>query len=282
MGCNVDDPISTELSGFDISAVAAAYAKAQPTHFFTLDGFLREDFAREVAAAYPSFEEAVALAEQGAGRRFERVNEDIKVQVTDSSRFAEPVRRLNELLASRAFIEKLETITGIEGLLPDPSLRGAGMHVMGRGGNLGVHLDFNHLEEADLWRRINLLVYLTPDWQPSWGGEFDLWDPDVKECLGVIEPMFNRCAAFNTTTESFHGVRAIRCPDGVTRNTFAVFYYTKQRPPEFAGQTFSTIYRARPGEWWKRFVRMPADAVRRGVHQARRRLRRAIRRRRQA
>ncbi|MGH0029490.1 MAG: 2OG-Fe(II) oxygenase [Myxococcota bacterium] len=274
----MDDRLSPLLSPLDVSALASAWEKAQPTHFFTTDDFLAPDFAREVAAAFPSYADAVARADAGAGKRFERVNEDVKVQITDASRFAEPVRRLNDLLASRPFIDMLEEVTGIPKLLPDPALHGAGMHVMGPGGNLGVHLDFNYLRDANLWRRVNLLVYLTPDWDAAWGGEFDLWDPDVRECLEVFAPRFNRCAAFNTTVESFHGVREIRCPEGVTRNSFAVFYYTEAPPSAFEGRAFSTVYRARPGEWWKRWVQMPLEALRKALPRARRRLRHALRR----
>jgi Rps23 Pro-64 3,4-dihydroxylase Tpa1-like proline 4-hydroxylase len=272
----MDDLLTTQLSRIDVPALSAAWEKAQPTHFFSMDDFLDPDFAREVAAAFPDYASAVARADAGAGKRFERVNEDVKVQITDASQFAEPVQRLNRLLASREFIDVLERVTGIPKLLPDPELHGAGMHIMGPGGNLGVHLDFNYLRKANLWRRVNLLVYLTPDWDPSWGGEFDLWDPDVKECVEVFAPRFNRCAAFNTTTESFHGVRAIRCPDGVTRNSFAVFYYTEQPPSAFEGRAFSTIYRARPGEWWKRWVQMPIEAMRKALPRARRALRPAL------
>jgi Rps23 Pro-64 3,4-dihydroxylase Tpa1-like proline 4-hydroxylase len=274
---HVDDLLEKQLSRIDVSGLSAAWEKARPTRFFTADDFLEPAFAREVAAAFPDYATAVARAEAGAGRRFERVNEDVKVQITDASQFAEPVRRLNRLLASQAFIDVLEQVTGIPKLLPDPALQGAGMHIMGPGGNLGVHLDFNYLRSANLWRRVNLLVYLTPDWDPAWGGEFDLWDPEVKECLEVFEPRFNRCAAFNTTTESFHGVREIRCPEGVTRNSFAVFYYTEQPPSAFEGRAFSTVYRARPGEWRKRFVQMPVEAARKALLRARRALGRALR-----
>jgi Rps23 Pro-64 3,4-dihydroxylase Tpa1-like proline 4-hydroxylase len=148
---------------------------------------------------------------------------------------------------------------------------------MGPSGYLGVHVDFNYLRERRWFRRLNILIYLTPDWQTGWGGELELWDPRVRHCLQTVEPVFNRCLVFNTTQESFHGVTAIRCPAGRTRNSFAGYYYTAQPPEDWNGEHHSTIYRARPGEWGKRFVSMPLDAARRGAKRAVQGLREAVR-----
>ena len=73
---------------------------------------------------------------------------------------------------------------------------------------------------------------------------------------------------FETTHESFHGVTAIRCPEGLSRNAFASYYYTAEEPPEWNGEYHNTIYRARPGEWAKRWVRMPLDRASRSFGRA--------------
>ena len=40
----------------ETAAVSAQYREpAEPTHFVCIDDFLKPDFAKEVAAAYPSF-----------------------------------------------------------------------------------------------------------------------------------------------------------------------------------------------------------------------------------
>jgi Rps23 Pro-64 3,4-dihydroxylase Tpa1-like proline 4-hydroxylase len=70
------------------------------------------------------------------------------------------------------FIDFLETLTGITGLLPDPHLWGGGLHQIQRGGFLKVHADFNRHERLDLDRRLNLLVYLNKDWKEEYGGSW--------------------------------------------------------------------------------------------------------------
>ena len=273
----MDESLSPYLSEVDAESLSEAYRKASPVRFFVVDGFLRPEFAREVAAAYPSFEQARTAS---GAKEFARVNEDVKIQVTDSARFPQPVGKLHEVLSSPAFLRWMAGVTGIPDLQADPGLAGAGMHVMGPSGYLGVHVDFNFLESRQLFRRLNILVYLTPDWQAQWEGDLELWDPQVKHCLHTIGPAFNRCMVFNTTQDSFHGVRAIRCPEGRTRNSFAGYYYTSAPPDDWNGRHHSTIYKARPNEWSKRLVSMPLDAVRRKAEGAVRSLRRAVRRRR--
>ena len=43
------------------------------------------------------------------------------------------------------------------------------MHITGPGGRLDVHVDFNFMEERQLHRRLNLLLYLNPTWNEIMG-----------------------------------------------------------------------------------------------------------------
>jgi hypothetical protein len=233
--------VSDYLNPIDVEDLASRFRAAGPTRFFVIDNFLKTDFAREAGAAFPSFEEGRQL-----GRQFRWVNEDVKVQVTDSARFAEPIALLNDVLASPELLDTISKITGMAGLLADPELAGGGMHIMGRKGHLDVHVDFNLLQDRGLHRRFNIIVYLTEDWDEAWDGSFELWDPDVKERLAEFLPLFNRCVVFNTTEQSFHGVRRIRCPAGVTRKPFASYYYTSEPPQGRDGESHDTTYRPRP------------------------------------
>ena len=45
------------------------------------------------------------------------------------------------------FIDFLKTLTGIRGILPDPFLEGAGIHLTASGGKLDIHADFNAYRE---------------------------------------------------------------------------------------------------------------------------------------
>jgi len=254
----------------DVDKLRAEFTAAQPYRYLTVDGFLDQAAVEELAVSYPTFESAVRM-----GLTFKTVNEQKKVQVTDAALFPAPVRRLNDALASPDFLARLSDITGIPDLLADDQLEGGGMHVTGAGGRLDVHVDFNYLEQRRLHRRLNLLLYLNPEWQESWGGHIELWDPAVKTCGHRSQPTLNRCLIFETSEISFHGVAPVSCPPGIERRSFACYFYTREAPPGWRGVAHSTVFKARPNERLRGYVAMPAERVANGIV---RQLRRAKRR----
>ena len=78
-----------------------------------------------------------------------------------------------------------------------------------------------------LKRRINVLIYLNKGWKPEYNGELELWSGDMQERVVSIAPTFNRCVIFNTSTNSYHGHPVpLATPEGVTRKSIALYYYT--------------------------------------------------------
>ncbi len=246
----------------DIEELRRQFNEAEPFRHLCIDDFLDPGLAREAAAAYPSFETALAR-----GFTFNFVNERKKVQVTDPTQFPEPVARLHEAISSAEFREQLSQITGIPNLLADPELIGGGMHVTGPHGRLDVHVDFNYVAERKIHRRLNILIYLNPEWHHDWGGEVELWDREVRRCYQAVRPLLNRCVIFETSDISCHGVAALTCPEGFERKSFAAYYYTREAPPGWDGTEHSTIFHARPDERWRGYVLMPAEKLQRAVQQ---------------
>ncbi len=135
--------------------------------------------------------------------------------------------RLVNFLNSGAFLTFLENLTGISGLLADPSYYGGGLHKILAGGFLEIHADFNHLKRYDLERRLNLLLYLNKNWRPSYEGDLELWDRPSMTRITVVAPVFNRCVIFSTTAESLHGHPVpLATPPGTERMSIALYYYT--------------------------------------------------------
>jgi Rps23 Pro-64 3,4-dihydroxylase Tpa1-like proline 4-hydroxylase len=251
-----DATVDSVINPIDRETLRRQFQNAKPLPFFCIDNFLRPDFAEEVWASFPSYEQA-----REVGKSFKGVNEKGKVQVTDPNTFAEPVRRLNDALASQEFLDLLSYVTGMPNLLADDQLVGGGIHQTGPRGHLDVHVDFNYIKERDLHRRLNILIYFNKNWDPDWGGNIELWDQDVKHCAQSFSPIFNRCVVFETNEISYHGVTAVRCPEGVSRKSFAAYYYTKEAPAHWTGKSHDTIFRARPDEKFKGRVLMPVEKV---------------------
>ena len=139
-----------------------------------------------------------------------------------------------------AFLEKL---TGIAGLIPDPHLRGGGLHEIRRGGSLGVHADFNFYKRLNLFRRLNLLLYLNENWSEEWGGHLELWDRTGKRCMQRIAPIFNRAVIFDTSNFSYHGhPHPLECPDNRSRKSLALYYYTVEAPADEDRTPHTTLF----------------------------------------
>jgi Rps23 Pro-64 3,4-dihydroxylase Tpa1-like proline 4-hydroxylase len=248
------------LNPFDRNALRSLFAKAKPYPHVVIENFIDADKAREIVAAYPPFD--LALQQ---GTSFATVNERKKVQISDSAKFSAPVQELNSLLASPEFLADLSFITGIPNLLADDQLVGGGIHMTGHGGRLDVHVDFNLIEDRQLHRRLNLLLYLNEGWRSKWGGQFQLWDKDVKHCESAFDPLFNRCIIFETNEISYHGVLPVSPDAPAARRSFAAYYYTKEAPTHWTGESHSTIFKARPDEKLKGSVLMPAETMRRNI-----------------
>lgn len=136
-------------------------------------------------------------------------------------------RELFYSLNSRPFLLFLKNVTGIKGLIPDPYFHGGGLHEIRQGGHLSVHADFNYHPVLQLERRVNLLIYMNRNWLKDYGGQLELWDQKMETCRLSLDPNFNRCVIFNTTSESFHGnPNPINHPKSISRRSIALYYYT--------------------------------------------------------
>jgi Rps23 Pro-64 3,4-dihydroxylase Tpa1-like proline 4-hydroxylase len=254
------------INPLDREALRNQFRNAQPFPYMVIDNFLVPGAAEEVARSYPTFDQA---REQGF--MFNFVNEQRKVQITDSQKFPDPVRRLNEAVSSPQFLADLEYITGIPRILADEQLAGGGMHLTSAGGRLDVHVDFNLIEDRKLFRRLNILIYLNPVWEESWGGQIELWDREVKNCHQRCLPALNRCLIFETNDISYHGVARVTAPADMVRQSFAAYYYTREAPAHWDGTAHSTVFRARPDEKLRGLLLAPAEKLgRRLVERVRR------------
>jgi hypothetical protein len=126
---------------------------------------------------------------------------------------------------------------------------GGGLHQIERGGYLKIHADFNRHPKFKLERRLNLLLYLNENWKEEYGGHLELWNREMTHFVHKILPTFNRCVIFNTTDTSYHGhPEPLACPQGMTRKSLALYYYSNGRPAEEESPEHGTLVRPRPGE----------------------------------
>lgn len=128
-------------------------------------------------------------------------------------------------MASRVMCESLEDLTGLKGLTADPL--GGGMHMTGQGGRLDMHVDFNVHPDGQRLRKLNLLVFLNPEWEKEWGGILRLGRAGEVS----IVPKFNRMVIFECSDQSWHG-HPEPIVGGHWRRSLACYYYVPRNQAE--------------------------------------------------
>jgi len=214
------------------------YRTAKPFAHIVFDDFFDAELIDGVLAEFPR-PDAIRW------QRFDNANEIKLASATDTS-FGPLTRLFMYHLNSISFVEFLSKVTGIDDLIPDPRFDGGGLHQIVRGGKLGVHADFNRHGTYGLDRRLNVLLYLNKDWREEYGGHLQLWNRDVTRCEAKVLPLFNRLMIFSTTDFTYHGhPDPLTCPEGMTRKSLALYYFSNGRPAEEVTGAHSTIFRAR-------------------------------------
>ncbi len=234
----------------------SSYVEAAPFPHIVFDDFFDPELLELVLAEFP---------QPGAIRWQTFDNErEIKLASAAESSFGPATRLLLYHLNSITFLEFLSAVTGIASLIPDPSFEGGGLHQIVRGGKLAVHADFNRHRTYDLDRRLNVLLYLNKNWREEYGGHLQLWNRDMTRCEARVLPLFNRVMIFGTTDFTYHGhPDPLQCPEGMTRKSLALYYFTNGRPAEEISGEHSTLFRARydgefkpsPGQRLRRLAR---------------------------
>lgn len=221
------------------------FQSAAPFRHLVIDSFLTADVCRELMAEFPAFDREHARNEMGEVGG--------KAVFQNLPALGPAYARLDAMLRSREFLEFVGQITGISGLIYDPKYVGGGTHENLHGQELDAHVDFNYHPTAQLHRRLNLIVFLNPEWQEEWGGALELhvnpWLPPEEDAVRTIVPIANRCVIFETTENSWHGFKRIDLPADkrqLSRRSIAVYYYTKSRPEKELAPSHATVYVPRP------------------------------------
>lgn len=202
---------------------ADTYRTAEPFPHIVLDDLFEPELLTQVLAEFDAMDRDKW--------RVRDKDHDRKWATEDIQHFGPTTRSFINQLNGGLFLNFLEGLTGIEGLIADPHLRGGGLHEIRREGALGVHADFNLYPRLNIWRRLNLLLYLNQSWDPAWGGALELWDRSGTQCVKSIVPIFNRVVIFDTSNCSYHGhPQPLMCPPDRARKSIALYYYTVTKP----------------------------------------------------
>jgi hypothetical protein len=196
------------------------FTTGRPFRHVVLDDFADAQRLRELVQEIPDPHEA------GIGKSRDYVFAKNKFEKSGFVEFGPQCRALYEDLCSDRFRELLHAITG-ENVFVDPAFHGGGVHQAGEESFLDMHVDFNAHPLHNTWfRNLNILLYLNPEWQPSWRGSLQLRNKDTGDEASV-EPLFNRCVVMETRDFTLHGFAPIAFPPGMYRRSIATYAYTE-------------------------------------------------------
>lgn len=215
------------IQQFKSDYIKISFQNSEPFNHVIIDNFFTNEFAHLIAEEFPNIE-------TNDGVYYNNPIE-IKKAIGDWNKFKKYTYSAFQYMCSQKFISEVEQCTGINGLIADYGLHGGGYHMHPRGGKLNIHKDYSIHPKLRLERRLNIIIYMTPNWNPEWGGGLQLWSHDEaknlpKECIKVVDNVFNRAVIFDTTQNSWHGLPVeIQCPENITRNSLAIYYLSEPR-----------------------------------------------------
>ncbi|MCK7591511.1 2OG-Fe(II) oxygenase [Subsaxibacter sp. CAU 1640] len=210
------------------------YKKSEPQiGYLYIDNLLPEDLALKCHEVFPSQSKMRCLKSL---REYKYVSAqmDSHDPLLEQVIYAFQDERIVKLIGS---------ICGIDKLYADKSLYAGGLSLMAKNNFLHPHLDNSHDAERERWRVLNLLYYVTPDWENSNGGHLELWPNGPKTEPLVIESKFNRLVIMATHDRSWHSVNEVK----IDRSRCCISnYYFSDEPLKNTDRFHVTKFRGRP------------------------------------
>jgi Rps23 Pro-64 3,4-dihydroxylase Tpa1-like proline 4-hydroxylase len=209
------------------------------TKYCILDGLLPEDLTRETYKNFP----------QDDVWFYRDTFRERKLTFAKLTELSSP---LPEMVTDAFHDQKILNIVGkivkIDDLRADKTLYAGGLSKMNRSHFLNPHIDNSHNAVRSSYRRLNLLFYVTPDIDENDGGNFELWDSNVKKPL-KIPSKFNRLVIMETTPTSWHSVDPVK--SDISRCCVSNYYFTKESPLK-KDYYHVTSFTGRPDQTWQR------------------------------
>ena len=222
--------VESLISKFNIQKLKESYKNSKPFNHVTLDNFWNKEVSKNLEKEIKNFNKDKKYSVTEYDNAIEK-----KTTCNHYDKFPSTVYQAFNYLNSENFVNFIQKITGIKDLITDVGLHGGGLHIHPNGGKLNVHKDYSIHPKLKKERRLNLIIYMTSNWNAKWGGDLELWSHDKKKnkpkaLAKKIKNKFNRAILFDTTQNSWHGLpSAIKLPKEKKRQSMAVYYLSEPR-----------------------------------------------------
>ncbi len=232
----------------NLDSLRKQFENAEPFENIIIPNFLNEQYADLLHQQFPhNFTD------------WHKYNNPIEVKYAydDIINLPIDIKKLFYLLSTDEITKCFAELSGIDNIEYDPYLNGAGLHAHPKNGRLNMHLDYEKHPYTNKQRRLNVILYLSKEWNEEWNGHTELWDKNMTECKVKSPVKFNTAFIFKTNNISWHGLpEKITCPKGVMRKSIAYYYISpiENQPDTKKYGSNETGYRTKAA-----FIKRPED-----------------------
>jgi hypothetical protein len=223
----------------DIQALSNEYTNSKPFEHVVIPNFFRPDVAERIYAQFPHPDDTW----------FKYDNPFEGKCIFNTFKPEDPMKSVIDSLYTPEFLQYMSSISGIEKLESDPHLNAGGLHAYTRNGMSGVHLDYTIHPITGKERRLSIMVYMSKDWDESWGGNLKMWDENLENDVTLKHSLWNTALIFRTNGKAYHGFpEPIKCPEGAWRKVIGIYYVTDPTKESLENPRRNAHYFAEPGK----------------------------------
>lgn len=252
----IADAILRRLDDATVAAAAEQFGSSYPTQWFVVDDLLPAEMARRIFESFPD----------PADMQQRKTLREYKFVAAQMDRYEPQAEEALFAFQDPRVVKRIAAMTKFEELEADPKLYAGGISLMSRDNFLNPHLDNSHNHQRDRYRALNLLYYVSPDWNLESGGHLELWPRGLKSEPQMIPSLFNRFVVMSTGPESWHSVTTVRS-QGI--RCCVSNYYFSARPPGGAPYFRVTTFRGRPEQPVRDLLLRLDAALRQGLRKFR-------------
>lgn len=221
---------------------------------FVLDNFLPTEIAEQIYSNFPHPRKMRKLSNYG----------EIRLKYSHIKHTSTLLQDVHTAIQDPRVVAVIEEITGIKNQVPDMSRYAGGVSTMLKGYYINPHLDHSHDVDKNLYRTVNLLYYVSPNWRAENGGNYELWDASIEDHI-LVPSLFNRLVVMETNRTSWHAVNPVLCD--APRCCVFNYYFSEQSPEGveyFHGPSslfLNPLFKARPEQKVRRAISRIRNAI---------------------
>lgn len=209
--------------------------------YFYIDNILPEYIAKKCFDVFPKKSEMRVL-------KSIREYKFVSAQMDKHNTFLE---QIIYAFQDPRIVKLIGEICEIDNLFADEFLYAGGISLMDEGNFLHPHLDNSHDVDRERWRVLNLLYYITPNWETENGGHLELWPNGPKKKPIVLESKYNRLIVMATHCKSWHSVNKVRVDN---KRCCISNYYFSDMPLKESDNFHVTKFRGRPEDLFTNII----------------------------